>query len=104
MVESPFVHLSRRERQIMDVLYRSRRGTVADVREQIPDPPSYSAVRALLRILEDKGYLRHEKDGARYVFSPTLKRDRVKRSALKDVVDTFFEGSAVRGCGPCRDV
>jgi predicted transcriptional regulator len=78
----------------MDVLYREGKATVADVLAGIPDPPSYSAVRALLRILEAKGHIRHEQDGPRYVFLPTLKRESAKRSALRHVVNTFFEGSA----------
>jgi predicted transcriptional regulator len=89
-----FAHLSRRERQIMDVLYKEGRGTAADVQAGLPDPPGYSAVRAMLRILEEKGHIRHEQDGTRYVFVPVVKRDRAKRSALQHVVDTFFEGSA----------
>ena len=89
-----FAHLSRRERQIMDVLYKAGRGTAADVQAGMPDPPGYSAVRAMLRILEEKGHIRHEQDGARYVFIPIVKRDRAKRSALQHVVDTFFDGSA----------
>ena len=86
--------LSRRERQIMDVLYRDGKATAAAIRESLPDPPSYSAVRALLRILEDKGHVRHEQDGARYVFLPTVRRDQAKRSALRHLVNTFFDGSA----------
>ena len=87
-------HLSRRERQIMDVLYRHGRATVAEIQSELPDPPSYSAVRAMLRILETKGHLRHEQDGPRYVYVPTLGRDKAKRSALKHLLNTFFEGSA----------
>src|SRR3954470_1199160 len=86
--------LSRRERQIMDVIYRRGRATAAEVLEDLPDPPSYSAVRALLRLLEEKGHVRHEHDGPRYVYSPTVNRDRARRSALKHVVRTFFDGSA----------
>jgi BlaI family transcriptional regulator, penicillinase repressor len=86
--------LSRRERQIMDVLYRHRRATAAEVQAQLPDPPSYSAVRAMLRILETKGHTRHEQDGPRYVYVPTVARDKAKRSALKHLLNTFFEGSA----------
>jgi BlaI family penicillinase repressor len=86
--------LSRRERQIMDVLYQRGRATAAEVRDGLPDPPSYSAVRALLKILEDKGHIRHEVDGPRYVYAPTVARDRAKRSALKHVLQTFFDGSA----------
>ena len=87
-------HLSRRERQIMDVIYQRGRATVAEVLEDIPDPPGYSAVRAMLRLLEEKGHVRHEQDGPRYVFLPVVNRDRARRSALKHVVRTFFDGSA----------
>ena len=86
--------LSRRERQIMDVLYQRGRATAAEVRDGLPDAPSYSAVRALLKILEDKGHIRHEVDGPRYVYAPIVARDRAKRSALKHVLQTFFDGSA----------
>jgi predicted transcriptional regulator len=86
--------LSRRERQIMDVIYRRGRATVAEVLEDIPDPPGYSAVRAMLRLLEEKGHIRHEQDGPRYVFLPIVNRERARRSALKHVVRTFFDGSA----------
>ncbi len=86
--------LSRRERQIMDVIYRRGRATAAEVLQDIPDPPSYSAVRALLRLLEEKGQVHHEQDGPRYVYAPTVNRDRARRSALKHVVRTFFDGSA----------
>lgn len=86
-------YLSRRERQIMDVLYRLGRATVAEVMENIEDPPGYSAVRAMLRILEEKGHLRHEQDGPRYVFIPRVTRDRARRSALTHVIQTFFDGS-----------
>ena len=90
----PATHdLSRRERQIMDVVYARGQATAAEVAEAIPDPPSYSAVRALLRILEEKGYLRHEHQGLRYVFLPTVKRQSARRSALKGLVQTFFDGS-----------
>ena len=86
--------LSRRERQIMDVIYRRGRATAAEVLEDIPDPPSYSAVRAMLRLLEEKGHVRHEQDGPRYVFLPIVNRDRARQSALTHVVRTFFDGSA----------
>ena len=87
-------HLSRRERQIMDVLYKAGKASAADVRAGLPEAPSDSAVRTLLRILEDKGHVRHELDGPRYVYIPTVRRDTAKRSALKHVVNTFFDGSA----------
>lgn len=86
-------NLSRRERQIMDVVYRVGRASVGDVLERIPDPPSYSAVRALMRILEEKQHLRHEQDGPRYVYLPTVPRDTAQRSALSHLVRTFFHGS-----------
>ena len=94
MAKSPVPPLSRRERQIMDVLYRAGRATAAEVQAGVPSPPGYSAVRTLLRILEEKGHVRHEQDGPRYVYIPTVGRDKAKRSALTHVVNTFFDGSA----------
>jgi predicted transcriptional regulator len=85
--------LSRRERQIMDFLYQRGRASAAEVQENLPDPPGYSAVRAMLRVLEEKGHVRHEQDGPRYVYLPRVARDRAKRSALRHVVRTFFDGS-----------
>ena len=87
-------NLSRRERQIMDVLYARGRATAQEVLDDLPDPPSYSAVRALLRVLEDKGHVGHEQDGPRYVFAPVVARDKASRSALRRMLDTFFDGSA----------
>jgi predicted transcriptional regulator len=95
--------LSRRERQIMDVIYRRGRATAAEVLDDIPDPPSYSAVRAMLRLLEEKGHVRHEQDGPRYVFLPTVNRDRARKSALKHVVRTFFDGSATEAVAALLD-
>ncbi|MBL4685574.1 MAG: BlaI/MecI/CopY family transcriptional regulator [Nannocystaceae bacterium] len=86
--------LSRRERQIMDILFEAGRATAAEVLDALPDPPSYSAVRALLRVLEDKGHLTHESKGTRYVYRPTRDRRQASLAALKHVVKTFFEGSA----------
>lgn len=77
----------------MDILYRSGKATAAEVRDAMADAPSYSAVRAMLRILEEKGHLRHEQDGPRYVFLPAEPREQAKRSALRHLVETFFEGS-----------
>jgi predicted transcriptional regulator len=85
--------LSRRERQIIDILYRRGRATAADVLEDLPGTPSYSTVRAQLRVLEEKGHVRHEDDGQRYVYSPAVPRGTVRRSALKHLVETFYEGS-----------
>ena len=90
---SPERGLSRREREIMDVIYRRGQATAADVLEDMPEPPSYSAVRAMLRILEEKGHVRHEQRGPRYVFLPTVPREQARRSALKQLVHTFFDGS-----------
>jgi predicted transcriptional regulator len=85
--------LSRREREILNVLYRKGRATAAEVQEEMADPPSYSAVRAMLRILEDKGHAMHEQDGPRYVYLPAVSRERAKRSALRHLLSTFFENS-----------
>jgi predicted transcriptional regulator len=85
--------LSRRERQIMDVIYTRGEATAAEVTEGLADAPSYSAVRALLRILEQKGFLTHREEGPRYVYSPTVPRDKASRSALTRVLNTFFQGS-----------
>lgn len=90
----PRNELSRRERQIMDALYARGRATVAEVMEDMPDPPSYSAVRATLRILEEKGHAYHEQDGPRYVYLPSMEADRARKAALSHLVDTFFDGSA----------
>jgi predicted transcriptional regulator len=93
MTRQPHHDLSRRERQIMDILYSRGRATASDVQAALPDPPSYSAVRAMLRILEDKGHIRHEQDGPRYLYRPTVARDNAKRSALHHLLQTFFDGS-----------
>ena len=87
------VKLSRRERQIMDIVYQRGRVSVADVLKDLPDPPTYSTVRALLRILEEKGYLIHKKDGKRYIYHPTQPRHLAGRSALKQIFQTFFDKS-----------
>ena len=93
MGKDPRSHLGKRERQIMDVVYRRGRATASEVLEELPDPPSYSSVRAMLRYLEDKGHLRHEQDGPRYAYLPTAPADQVRGSALAHVVRTFFDGS-----------
>ena len=86
--------LSRREREMMDIVYRSGSATASEVLEQLPDPPSYSAVRTTLRILEDKGLLKHEQDGKRYVYKPRVARDKARKGAMDHLVSTFFGGSA----------
>ncbi|HYK58020.1 MAG TPA: BlaI/MecI/CopY family transcriptional regulator [Bryobacteraceae bacterium] len=85
--------LSRRERQIMDILYQRGKSSASEVRQALPDPPSYSAVRAMLRILEEKGHVRHQAEGLKYVYLPTVARDKAKRSAVKHLLDTFFDDS-----------
>ncbi|GMV98948.1 MAG: BlaI family transcriptional regulator [Candidatus Hydrogenedentota bacterium] len=96
--------LSRRERQIMDIVYANGNVTAADVHAALPDPPSYSTVRALLRILVDKGHLKHKKEGARYVYQATRPRTRAARAAMKRVLDTFFSGSPERAVAALLDV
>lgn len=94
MTVKPKSELSRRERQIMDIIYAAGEATAAEIREQLPDPPSNSSVRKMLSILEEKGHLKHEARGPKYVFMPTVSRDKAKRAALMHVMRTFFENSA----------
>jgi BlaI family transcriptional regulator, penicillinase repressor len=89
-----YLQLSRRERQVMDILYRESRPTAARIRALMPDPPSYSAVRAVLRTLEEKGCVRHEEERLRYVYLPAVPRDKAQGTALGHLVRTFFGGSA----------
>lgn len=96
MPNQPYLDLGRRERQIMDVVYRRGRATVADVQERLPDPPSYSAVRAMLGKLEAKGVLTHEEEGPRYVYLPTKPREEARERVLERMIRTFFDGSAAR--------
>ncbi len=98
--------LSRREREIMDVIYGAPEGraTAAEVLEHLADPPSYSTVRALLRVLEEKGHLRHEEDGPRYVFLPTVPRERARQSALRQLLHTFFDGSTEQAVAALLDL
>jgi BlaI family transcriptional regulator, penicillinase repressor len=93
MSHNPLAQLGRRERQIMDVVIRLGQASVSEVLAELPDPPSYSAVRGMLRLLTDKGHLRYEQDGPRYLYLPALDVEAVRRTALSDVVNTFFEGS-----------
>jgi BlaI family transcriptional regulator, penicillinase repressor len=86
--------LTRRERQIMDILYRRSRATAAEVMAELPGEPNYSTVRTQLRVLEDKGHVRHEEEGLRYVYVPAVPRHAARKSALKHLVETFFDGSA----------
>jgi predicted transcriptional regulator len=93
MVKTLHAVLSRRERQIVDILYRRGRATAAEVMADLPGESTYSTVRTQLRVLEEKGHVRHEQDGPRYVYIPAVARGTVRRSALKHVIETFFEGS-----------
>lgn len=102
-MKNPHNELSRRERQIIDILYKHGRATAAEVQTLLPDPPSYSAVRAMLRILEEKGHARHEQDGPRYVYLPTVARDNAKRSAMRHMLQTFFDGSAAQAISALLD-
>ncbi len=104
MSKEPQYTLSRREQQIMDIIYSRGQATATDVMENLPDPPSYSAVRALLRVLEEKGHLQHTQDGQRYVYSPTVARERAKRSALQRVLQTFFDDSAEEAVAALLDI
>lgn len=96
--------LSRRERQIMDIIYELNEATVSRVLELLPSPPSYSAVRALLRVLEEKGHLTHKQDGPRYVFSPTLPREEARENALKHLLKTFFDNSTEKAVAALLDI
>ena len=97
-------NLSRRERQIMDILYRLGTATAAEIRTHLPEAPSYSTVRALLRILEEKGHLKHHYDGPRYVFTPVVSRPAAQKSALRQMVRTFFDGSATQAVAALLDM
>src|ERR1700686_3524077 len=96
--------LSRRERQIMDILYQRGKSSASEVREGMASAPSYSAVRAMLRVLEEKGHIRHQAEGLRYVYIPTVTRDKAKRSAVKHLVDTFFRDSPEQVVAALLDV
>ena len=104
MKSSDTAKLSRRERQIMDIIFERGQATAAEVLEQLPDPPSYSAVRAMLRILEEKGHLKHHQDGPRYVYQPTQSRQDARDSAIQRVVRTFFDGSTEQAMAALLDL
>lgn len=96
--------LSRRERQVMEILYQRGRASSSDIREAMQDAPTYSAVRALLRVLEEKGHVVHENEGLKYVYVPVVNRDKAKRSAVKHLVDTFFRDSPEQVVAALLDV
>jgi predicted transcriptional regulator len=101
---SPHAQLGRRERQIVDAVYRLGRASVAEVRAVLEDPPSYSAVRGMLNLLEEKGHLRHVADGLRYVYLPVVEPERASKSAMAHVVQTFFGGSAADAASALLDL
>jgi BlaI family penicillinase repressor len=96
--------LSRRERQIMEILYQRGKASTSEVREALSEPPSYSGVRAMLRVLEEKGHVKHDNDGLKYVYEPIVKLDKAKRSALKHLVDTFFRDAPEQVVAALLDV
>lgn len=104
MAGSDHLQLSRRERQIMEIIYSRGEASAADVLEVLPDPPSYSAVRAMLRLLEEKGHLKHRKDGRKYIFVPTVNPAKARRSALKNLLQTFFDGSVEKAVASLLDL
>ncbi|MEX2285132.1 MAG: BlaI/MecI/CopY family transcriptional regulator [Gemmatimonadota bacterium] len=104
MDATPHLNLSRRERQIMDAVYALGQATVAEVLDGMPDPPSYSAVRAMLGKLERKGYLKHEEHGPRYVYVPTLAREEAQENALQRVLRTFFDDSPTKAVAAILDL
>jgi len=104
MKAEKLIHLSRRERQIMDAVYRLGRATAAELQDALPEPPGYSAVRAHLRVLEEKGHLRHEQDGTRFIYSATVPASRARGAALKNLLSTFFEGSAANAVAALLDL
>ena len=95
---------SRRERQIMEILYRNGKASAAEVRAGMEDAPSYSAVRAMLRVLEEKGQIRHQEEGLKYVYAPVVTREKAKRSAVKSLLDTFFSDAPEQVVAALLDV
>jgi len=97
-------NLSRRERQIMDIIYEMKEATALQVLHRLPSPPSYSAVRALLRVLENKGHLAHRQDGSRYIYTPVLAKEKASRSALRHLLKTFFDNSTEDAVAALLDI
>ncbi len=104
MVQSSLSALTRRERQIMEIIYGHGRATASEVHRELPDRPSYSTVRTLLRVLEEKGYLTHEYDGPRFVYSPCISTEQAKRSAIEQLLRTFFDNSAANAMAALLDM
>jgi BlaI family transcriptional regulator, penicillinase repressor len=104
MAQSPLSAMSRRERQIMEIIYSRGRATANEIHRELPDRPSYSTVRTLLRVLEEKGHLTHESDGPRYVYSPCISPERAQRSAMEQLLRTFFDNSAANAMAALLDM
>lgn len=104
MNNKPLSQLSRRERQIMDIIYRFDQATAAEVLDHLPDPPSYSAVRAMLSVLEKKELLKHKQDGPRYIYMPTVAPEKAKHSAMENLLETFFAGSTAQAVAALLDM
>jgi predicted transcriptional regulator len=104
MAQSPLSALTRRERQIMEIIYGRGRATAGEIHRELPDRPSYSTVRTLLRVLEEKGYLTHASDGPRYVYSPCISTEQAKRSAIEQLLRTFFDNSAANAMAALLDM
>ena len=97
-------HLSRRERQIMDIIYNNGEATVSHVHQQMPEPPSYTTVRTLMRLLEEKGHLKHKQDGPRYIYLPTVPKTKAQQSALRQMMSTFFNNSPTQAVAALLDL
>jgi predicted transcriptional regulator len=104
MAQSSMSALSRRERQIIEIIYRHGRATAGEIHRELPDRPSYSTVRTLLRVMEEKGYLAHESDGPRYVYFPCISMEKAKRSAIEQLLRTFFNNSAANAMTALLDM
>jgi predicted transcriptional regulator len=104
MAQSSLSAMSRRERQIMEIIYCHGRATAGDIHRELPDRPTYSTVRTLLRVLEEKGYLTHEYDGPRYVYWPCIPTEQAKRSAIEQLLRTFFDNSAANAMAALLDM
>ncbi|MGO8753143.1 MAG: BlaI/MecI/CopY family transcriptional regulator [Thermoguttaceae bacterium] len=104
MAQSPLSAMSRRERQIMEIIYCRGRATAGEIHRELPDRPSYSTVRTLLKVLEEKGHLTHESDGPRYVYSPCVSAEKAKRSAIEQLLRTFFNNSAASAMAALLDM
>src|SRR5688500_1959106 len=104
MAEPSLLHLGRRERQIMEIVYRRGEASVGDVLADMPDPPSYSAVRSMLRLLEEKGHLRHREDGRKFVYAPVVGPGRARRWALRNLLATFFDGSVPKAVASLMEI